>query len=545
MQSALPILLALLIVPLTASFAAGATGERWRVSELAFDAGDVPDDPFAVEFDATFTDGGGASVTVPGFYDGGTSYLVRFAPPTAGRWSYVTRSDRPGLDGQAGTLDVAEASEGNRGPIGVDPANPRRFAYADGTPYVLRAFECDWLFALDAENPGGIPKTEQMVDVIAGNGFNQVVMNVFAYDATWGEKDRMDPAHLYNKPRVFPFGGDNKNPDNSTLNVEFFRRLDRVIAHLGERGVAAHLMIYVWNKQVNWPAAESEADDRYFDYVAKRYQAYPHLVWDISKEALAYGRDDLGYVTRRIERLRRLDAHDRMVTVHDYDYCSAFPDEVDFISIQEWTPGLHDRMVRVAEAHPNKPVFNIEHGAYERTMPYSVFDGAYTEPLVCLDRFYQCVFAGTYATHYWQNAAWYNVVPDPATLPEENRPRLDYYAHLGALLERYDFNRLRPEQTPFAPPTLTDGEGVWLFYLSNGRTGVYGGRDDLVGRTVRVTWFDPLTGASVDGGERAMKGRWMGIKRPAGFDGPMAVVILEAVEAADAPPATAGHGAGD
>ena len=529
------ILLAMSIA-LTSSAAASESPRQWEVTELRFEVDDVPVDPFSLDLAATFTSGD-ATMTVPAFYDGGNEYVVRFCPPTPGEWAYET------TDGRTGTLDVAPAAEGNRGPIVIDPDNPRRFAYADGTPYMLRAFECDWLFALDAENADAVPKTRQMVDVIASNDFNQVVMNVFAYDAGWGEKDKMDPAHLYNKPSVFPFGGDNENPDHSTLDVTFFQRFDRVIEHLGERDIAAHVMIYVWNKKVNWPEAESEADDRYFDYVAKRYQAYPHLIWDISKEALAYGRDDLGYITRRIDRLREVDAHDRMVTVHDYDYCSAFPEKVDFISIQEWMPGLHARMMQVAADHPEKPTFNIEHGAYERTMPYSVFDGAYTDALVSLDRFYQCAFAGTYATHYWQNAAWYNVIPDPSMLPKEQRPRLEYYKHLATLFERYDFNDLRAEQGPFAPPLLTDGETTWMFYLSDGRTGVYGGREDVQGKTVKITWFDALTGEFADGGERRLAGRWMGIKRPMGFESPMAVVILEAVEG-DAPAATAGSGAG-
>ena len=541
------VLLMALLISVTATAATDASdtvpARQWEVAELRFEVEDVPDDPFAHDLAATFTRGE-AAMRVPAFYDGGKDYVVRFCPPTAGEWGCET------TDGWRGTLDVAPAAQSNRGPIVVDPDDSRRFAHADGTPYMLRAFECDWLFALDAENAGDIPRTRQMAGVIASHGFNQVVMNVFAYDAAWGEKDEMDPAHLYNKPGVFPFGGDNENPDHSTLDVEFFRRFDRVIEHLGERGIAAHVMIYVWNKQVNWPPAESEADDRYFDYVAKRYQAYPHLIWDISKEALAYGRDDLGYITRRIDRLREIDAHGRLVTVHDYDYCDAFPDKVDFISIQEWAPGLHARMMRVAADHPEKPVFNIEHGAYERTMPYSVFDGAYTDALVSLDRFYQCVFAGTYATHYWQNAAWYNVIPDPSTLPEQRRPRLDYYKHLAGLFDRYDFNALRPEQGPFAPPLLTDGESIWMFYLSDGRTGVYGGRDDVVGKTMRITWFDPLTGEFADGGERTFDGRWMGVKRPGAADrpgaaeSPLAVVILEAA-AGDAPPATAGHGAGE
>ncbi|MEM7014032.1 MAG: hypothetical protein AAF585_21445 [Verrucomicrobiota bacterium] len=106
----------------------------------------------------------------------------------------------------------------------------------------------------------------------------------------------------------------------------------------------------------------------------KRYQAYPNLIWDISKEALLYGHDDMSYVTGRIDRLRRLDGHGRLLTVHDYDYCEAFPDKVDFISIQEWQPYLYPRMIEIAKRHPRKSIMNIEHGGYEKTM-HTIFDG--------------------------------------------------------------------------------------------------------------------------------------------------------------------------
>ncbi|MEM7014031.1 MAG: hypothetical protein AAF585_21440, partial [Verrucomicrobiota bacterium] len=105
--------------------------------------------------------------------------------------------------------------------------------------------------ALDADNPDDIPRTRQIISEVAKNGFNQVVMNVYAYDAGFGEKDKIQPENNFAQPSVFPFGGDNENPDFSTLEVTFFQRLDRVIAHL---------MIYVWNKKVNWPEAGSAAD---------------------------------------------------------------------------------------------------------------------------------------------------------------------------------------------------------------------------------------------------------------------------------------------
>ena len=135
--------------------------------------------------------------------------------------------------------------------------------------------------------------------------------------------------------------------------------------------------------------------------MVKRYQAFPNLIWDISKEALGYGHNDVHYISQRIDRLRELDVFQRLVTVHDYGYCKRFPEKVDFVSVQLWSSELHSVMRKVCSDFPKQPILNIEHGGYEAG-PYVVFPGSYTSPEVCLERAYQCVFAGTYPTHYWQ-----------------------------------------------------------------------------------------------------------------------------------------------
>jgi len=505
--------------------------KRWDVVELSFTTTCVPEYPFNVQFGAVFTHPDGESMQVPGFYNGDQNFLIRFCPPTTGSWTFDTYASIPDLAGRKGVVSVTDhPSSGQHGPIRVSGTDPQAFEYADGTPYFLIAFELDWLFALDAENPDDIPLTRGIVKDIADNGFNQIVMNVFAYDAGWGERNKALPQHRFDRPNVFPFKGNNLEPDYSALDVTFFQRLDRVIEHLNDLQIVAHLMIYVWNKQVNWPPAESMADNLYFDYVVKRYQAYPNLIWDISKEALAYGRDDMGYITRRIDRLRKLDANRRLLTVHDYNYCDAHPEKVDFISIQEWEPYLYYRMVEVCKRHHSQPVFNIEHGGYEKTT-YSIFDGAYTDPVTCLDRTYQCVFAGVYSTYYWQNTSWYNVITEPFKLPPAEQPHFHYYKHLVSLFGKYPYNTLSPRQNAFSLPYLTNGDDLYLFYVSGDRKGIFGALEELKGKQARVSWFDPLNGETIHQPDWDFtNGTWLGINKPEDLTGELAVAILEIIK---------------
>ncbi|PAY16910.1 hypothetical protein CKO51_24430 [Rhodopirellula sp. SM50] len=499
---------------------------QYEVTELRFQIQEAPSQPFDVELSATFQNDAGNSMTVPGFYNGDQEFCLRFTPPTSGTWRYKTESDAASLNAREGEITVGPARDGHKGGIVVDPQSSRRFAYENGEGYYPIAFECDWLFALDAENDSDIPHTKKFVDRLADNGFNQVVMNVFAYDVNWKKDARLDSQYDYGSPSVFPFAGNNEGPDYSTLNVEYFKRLDRVIEYLNRKDIVAHLMIYVWNKRVAWPEANSEADNRYFDYVVRRYQSYPNIVWDISKEALGYGHTDVNYITDRIERLRADDAFDRLVTVHDYGYCRRFPNNLDFVSVQLWKSELYSVMRKVCEAIPGKPILNIEHGGYERG-PYEVFNGNYTSPEVCLERAYQCVFAGTYPTHYWQGAAWNVIIPDIDILPPAERPKLEYYRHMRKFVDRYRLDRLQvSDQKSNAGFCLHDDSGLFVYYVPK-ECDYFGLRLPKThrGKAMTITWFDPLNGEFAEP-ERQTVTQWPAVKKPGGDQFRLLVVEL-------------------
>jgi hypothetical protein len=522
---------ALIFCTFITGFSKDYIARKWEVVEMDFTFRGRLEDPFKVNFGVVLTYSTGFSTTIPGFYNGDKTWLIRFCPDLEGVWAYETFSSVAALAGQKGKIRVDSKTKlDEHGPIVVSKDNSQKFAYADGTPYFLMAFELDWLFALDLGNEEGIPNTEKIIDEVDKNEFNHIVMNVYAYDAPWGEKDKIDPKYNFARPSVFPFGGSNDNPDYSTLNIYFFKHLDRVIAHLDQKEIIAHLMIYVWNKEVNWPEPNSEADNLYFDYVAKRYQAFPNLVWDISKEALDYGREDMGHVTNRIDRLRKLDGHGRLLSVHDYNYCDAFPEKVDFISIQEWRPNVYNAMLDVRTKHAKKPVFNIEHGGYEKTM-HSIFDGAYNDPLACLDRNYKCIFGGAYSTYYWQNTSWYEVVYDPFSLPEEQQPNFHYYKNIVNLFTAYDFSSLETYQLGFTPMTLTDHKSVYMYYVTKDMLAVTGEAPELRGKTVSIKWFDPLTGLFHDDGRKTFDDSvWLGLRKPAVVTSPICVAVLEIIQ---------------
>lgn len=490
-----------------------ASTTQYQPIDIAFTVPDLPaGNPFDLTFGAIFTDDNNATLPVHGFYNGQHEYLLRFCPAKTGVFRYETFSTLSTLSGLKGTIKVEKNTNPDiHGAVSVAPEAPQRFVFQDGTPYFALAFELDWLFALDVNEKNGLPKTTEIIQSVKENGFNQVVMNVYAYDVSWKVADNVPPQYSYKKPPYAVFKGTNEQPDFSQLNVAFFQHFDRVIQHLLERGIVAHVMIYVWNKKVNWPPMYSADDNRYFDYVIQRYQAYPNIIWDVSKEALDYGRCDIPYINERIERIRRLDPYKRLVTVHDYEYCSREPDKIDFIAIQNWRSDLYSLSLEAYLKYPNRPVMNIEHGGYEEGT-YSTFSGNYTDPEVCLERNYACVFAGVYSCYYWQNAAWdiviYDAMNPKQTLP---KPRFDYYKHLQTLFSRYNFNSLIPHKPKLTTNgrlgddnlassgyPLTDDKGLYLYFVPAVNYQINVVIPKPASGKIAASWFNIFTGETRD-----------------------------------------------
>ncbi|TDT47281.1 uncharacterized protein DUF5060 [Maribacter spongiicola] len=472
--------------------------QKWEVLDIDFKSKTIGDSPFTTNFSAVFTHENGEQKIVPGFFNGDKNWVIRFSSTLEGNYTYVTISEIASLNNKKGKVKVTEAKSDNHGGIVVSDNDPQHFYYEDGTPYFLLAFECDWLYALDYHNEKDLPKTAHLLNLIEENGFNQIVMNVFSYDVSWDKDEKLKdhPEHEFGGPDdIFPFLGNNENPDYSELNPVFFQKLDRTISMMHDKRIASHLMIYVWNKLVAWPDMNSDADNMYFDYVVKRYQAFPNMVWDISKEALYYGRADEDYIHGRIDRIRENDHFNRLVSVHDFKYCSNFPDKVDFISTQNWSHNIYDKMLDAKNKFKDKPIFNIEHGGYEES-PYTVFTGDYVNAETCLRRNYMCLFAGVYTTYYWQGASWNVIIYNPFEQPDDFvKPKFQYFEHMQKLFAAFDFTKLKP--TPWkngSAYNLTDDNETVLLYMHKENYGIDAAFLKKESAIRSLQWFNTLTG---------------------------------------------------
>jgi hypothetical protein len=137
-------------------------GPVWVAQEITFAS--VPSSPYVspfldVDLHVEFTHGAsGRKLLRPAFWDGGSTWKVRFAPEEQGTWSWVSsgtlaggRTD-PGLVGQSGALladppDPKLPAIYTRGFLKLHP-NKRVLAYRDGHPFYWLS-DVHWLFAAE------------------------------------------------------------------------------------------------------------------------------------------------------------------------------------------------------------------------------------------------------------------------------------------------------------------------------------------------------------------------------------------------------------
>ncbi len=227
---------------------------------------------------AVFEHESGTTYEVPGFWDGDSTWKVRFSPPEPGRWEWTTDSDvsDPGLD-DAGRFTAASY----RGPNPIWSHGFLRVAdgarvleHDDGTPFFWLG---DTVWSAPAK-----ATLEEWTDYLTereAQGYNVVQTN------TLPQWDAAKPQ------RRFPFGEAWEFDDPSP---PYFGHLERLVEAATERGMIP-AMVALWFNYVpetnrEWadhphhiprhPMTEAEAT-RYGRYVAARYGAYG-AVWFVS-----------------------------------------------------------------------------------------------------------------------------------------------------------------------------------------------------------------------------------------------------------------------
>lgn len=409
---------------------------KWEPRDFSFESGTEHANPFNVQFSAVVKGPDGVAFKTLGFYDGNQLWKVRVSPFLEGTWSVTTRSDDPALAGRQVTFTCSKNSNPNvHGVLRVDRQFPHWFVFQDGTREFMMGYEANWLWALDMGGPT-LSALNGFLDKLQKYGFNYIVMNAYAHDTKWCKGNTSE--YDYGPPPMFPWAGDNENPDHSQFNLAYWRHFDRVMAALYERGIVVHLMFKVYNKNVNWPKRGSLEDELYFKWIVARYVAFPNIVWDFSKEA--FYEKDLDYKIGRVKLIRANDPYGHMITIHDdFEYdMGTFDELLDFHADQNHRDARHQWILNQRSRH-EWPVMNIEFG-YEHGPggPADMTYGVAQSPEVVCHRAWEIVMAGAYVNYYYTYGAWDVIRP-------QDTPRgYQYFKILRDFFESVEYWKMEP-----------------------------------------------------------------------------------------------------
>lgn len=241
--------------------------EKWGMIEVAA-RGSASGNPFAdCTAVAVFT-GANEQVEVQGFYDGDGVYKVRFMPSFEGEYRFTFSGDC--LDEVvSGTFTVAEAADGNHGPVRM--INRFHFAYEDGTPFYPAGTTCyTWAQQADADREVALQNFAQMP-------FNKIRFSM------WPHKRRMGN-FVERELSLYPFEKMDGSWDFTRYSPEYFKDFEAQIAALLNLGIEADLIVMNPYEELGFSQMTREEGERYWDYVVSRFAAYRNIWWSLANE---------------------------------------------------------------------------------------------------------------------------------------------------------------------------------------------------------------------------------------------------------------------
>jgi hypothetical protein len=271
------------------------------VWERAWESRETAANPWAeVTLQVRFTAPSGITQTVRAFWDGDTTWRVRFSPTEVGIWSWATECSNPrdtGLHGQSGTFTCVPYDGTNplyrHGPLLLAPTR-RYFVHADGTPFLWLG-DTAWNGVLRAT----LPDWEYYLHTRAQQGFTAVQFVTTHWRAL--------PADAHGEQAY-------KASNPICINPAFFQRLDEKVAAINRYGLVA-VPVLLWALREPSPGATLSAEDATLlaRYLVARWGAH-QVVW-----ILAGGGDYRGERAAHWQQIGRavfLERHDRLVTMH-------------------------------------------------------------------------------------------------------------------------------------------------------------------------------------------------------------------------------------
>ena len=238
------------------------------------EVGEHPNPYMSVELRAEFrSPKGGRTKVIPGFWDGGRRFKIRFSPLDEGRWDFRIISNLPSVARKTGAFEASA----HRTPGFVRIFNTRYFRYdAPESAHFWMGDTCYTLATIPWRTFQGL------IDVRAGQKFNHLRGLVLS--------DKKNAAELF------------ADPDR--IRPEYFQEVDRRVAYMNSKGITYDLILGDDENQLAVLLPARRQRERYVRYLVARYAAM-NITWQGVEKYEEYedGRKFLREVNTYIERL--------------------------------------------------------------------------------------------------------------------------------------------------------------------------------------------------------------------------------------------------
>jgi hypothetical protein len=324
--TAVTVLMSLAITPVGA--AAVATWTPWEHTLTSATSYAHPYQQIALT--VTYTAPSGEVLTCYGFWDGGSTFRIRFLFPAPGIWTWKTAcsdTNDTGLHEQSGTVNVVEYAGGNslyrHGYLQVSD-NRRYLVHADGLPF-LWIGDTPWSVFVTATQE----EWERYLQNRRDNKFTVVQVHCGGcWD--WVGKLKTD---RYGNP---PFAG---NGDALQWNPAYWQQVDRKVQAANDLGLVVYVCA-VRQPGDGFPVDDSDQVARFAQNLAARLMGNFVIYSPMADDLWTPQADAAGRALDRATPIHLISAHPRFflepsLVSHGKDY-------IDVVGLQTGEGWLHD-----------------------------------------------------------------------------------------------------------------------------------------------------------------------------------------------------------
>ncbi len=494
---------------------------QWQTVEFRFRAANRYEKPWSqVSLSVDFIGPEGQTFRMDGFWDGGRTWAVRFAPPVAGQWHYRTNADvaDPGLKGLTGSFQAAVAVGENplyrHGGILQVSADHRYLTYSDGTPFFWLG-DTWWfcpsnLVPFDHSDHPGIPSMyKALVNKRKSQGFTIAQM---AFIGSLGM--HQDVEAFMNLLR----GG--------KFNMKYWKKVDAYIQYANNAGIIPAIILD-WH----YPALPTYTLEQWkflWRYFIARYGAHA-VTWLVCGE-YNNPNSNVAQVMAIGEFIKQCDPYKRAMSVHPWWYAGdkhqAWSQPwYDFVMFQGAHLG-HDKLPPTSiytNAWRHEPVKPIIQGEcnYEGIRPPGINGTTVTAGDVRRTA-WQAIQAGCWGYTYGANGLWYPTQgPSDHTFWKDwgksppwwvamEDPGAQQMAYLKNFYEAFSWWKTLPRPGALVTPThldnihqplvRSDGDALHVVWFPEGGNPKAAISLKLNNKLHRIyynaRWFNPSTGKS-------------------------------------------------